>query len=299
MSEFSNIIKACKDFKKEAIEVLGTGQSLFDFEEGHGLFDIVIITATSDEFESITSVLNSVQPIIFNKNDSTIYHQGIIRGKSRNLRVLIPFPYSMGLEAVSSLTTKVISKFRPRFIFMVGICAGNKNVCKIGDVVIAEKSLNYHGVVEIERKDESKDKKFMHNLCSINGHLKNQLELFSKSNSIKTIQDSYADKSKIESPLKVHIGLLVTGSSLLRSASIMNEINGTYVGVKGLDMETYGLYYSATQVYKDYAPNFLSIKGVSDYGDNTNHKLSATERRKYSLYTSANITVRFIEKYIE
>ena len=299
MFEFKNILQSCKEFKKEAIDVLGTGQSIYEFEENHGLYDIVILTASPDEFDTVKSVLEKVKPIIFNKNDSTIYYQGLAKGKNKSLKVLIPFPYSQGLEAVSSLTTKVVSKFRPKYLFMIGICAGNKNICKIGDVIIADKSLNYQGVVEIERKDENKDKKFMHNLYSINGHLKNQLELYTHSSIFKSIQDTYPNRDKIETNLTAHIGLLVTGSSLLRSSTIMQEINDIYVGVKGLDMETYGLYYSATQVFKDYAPNFLSIKGVSDYGDGTNHKLSLSERRNYSLYTSTNTMMNFIQNYIE
>lgn len=301
MPDFKNIITSCKEFKKEAIEILGIDQSLHEFEEHHGLFDAVIITASFDEFESVKIIVDSIKPVTFNKNDSTIYYQGTrtIQSKRKVIKVLIPFPYSIGLEATSSLTTKVISNFRPRYIFMVGICAGNKNLCKVGDVIIAEKSLNYHTVVEIERNDESKEKKFMHNLCSINGYLKSQLELFARSEAIKDIAESYPNKSKIDSPLKMHIGLMVTGSSLLRSGSIMKEINETYIGVKGLDMETYGLYYSATQVFKDYAPNFLSVKSVSDYGDNTKHKLTSNERRKYSLYTSSNALKRFINEYLE
>ncbi|MFY0592966.1 hypothetical protein [Roseivirga sp.] len=299
MSYINNIIDSCKEFKKEAVEILGTNQSLFEFEEHHGLFDAVIITASVDEFESVKSILDSVKPVTFNKNDSTIYYQGTIQSKKKVLKVLVPFPYSMGIEAASSLTTKVISNFRPRYIFMSGICAGNKNLSKVGDIIIAEKSLNYHSVVEIEGKDEIKGKKFMHNLCSINGHMKNQLELFCKSKAIQEIKENYADKGQITSSLKAHIGLLVTGSSLLRSSSIMKEINDSYVGVKGLDMETYGIYYSATQVYKDYAPNFLSIKSVSDFGGNTNHKLGTADRRNYSLYTSSHALKRFINGYLE
>ena len=79
----------------------------------------------------------------------------------------------------------------------------------------------------------------------------------------------------------------------------MKEINGTYVGVKGLEMETYGLYYCVTRVFKDYAPNFLSIKSVSYFGDNNNHKLGTKDRRKYSLYTSSNVLRRFINYYLE
>src|SRR5690606_10199971 len=143
----------------EAVELLGTDQSLYEYEDHHGLFDAVIITASSDEFESVKSIVESIKPVIFNKNDSTIYYQGTIQSKKKAIKVLIPFRYSMGIEAASSMTAKVISNFRPRYIFMVSICARNKNLCKVGDIIIAEKSLNYHSVIEIERKDEIKDKK--------------------------------------------------------------------------------------------------------------------------------------------
>lgn len=299
MDNINGIIKSCKEFKKESIKILGIEQSISNIGEYHGLYDIVIITASSDEFESVKEIINSPSLVVFNKYDSTIYYRGTIQGKNSLLKVLLPFPYSMGIEAASALTTKVVSSFRPKYILMVGICAGNKNICKIGDIIIAEKSLNYHGVVEIENKDESQNKKFMQNLCSINGHLKNQLEIFSKSSVISQIKQNYPFSEKIETPLRAHIGLLVTGSSLLRSGIIIQEINNTYVGVKGLDMETYGVYYAATQVYLDYAPNFVSIKGVSDYGDNTNHKLSQTERRKYALYTSINALKYFLNENIE
>jgi len=297
MKQVTKLADACREFKKEAIEILGIEQSVYEHEEHHGIVDVAVITATADEFESVKKIVGSPKQTIFNKNDSTIYFIEEIETKSNKLKVLLPFPYAMGIEAASTLTTKVISSFRPKHIFMCGICAGNKNICKVGDVIIAEKSLNYNSIVEIQKSDESQDKKFMHHVSAINGILKNQLELFTTTTEAKSVKDEYQNKSKINHDLKHHMGLLVTGSSLIRSDQIITEINSTYHGVKGLDMETYGVYYASTQVFKDYAPNFVSIKSVSDFGDNTKHDLSAAERKKYALFTSSSTLVTFLKSW--
>jgi nucleoside phosphorylase len=299
MNDFLYIINSCKEFKSSAIDILGLEQSIYKVEEFHGLFDIAILTANIDEFESVRSIVDNIKRATFNKNDSTIYHSAEIHSTDKIYKILIPFPYAMGIEAAASLTTKVIQIFRPRYIFMTGSCAGNKNITKIGDVLVAEKSLNYQGIVAIEKKDESQDKKFMHNISSINGHLKNKLELFSQTNEFKKIKNSYPNKNKIAYDLSCHVGLVVTGSSLSRSRQLIEEINSTYLGVKGLDMETYGLYYASTQVFKDYAPNFVSIKSVSDFGDDTSHTLSSKERKAYALFTSSNFLKMFINHYLD
>jgi nucleoside phosphorylase len=299
MEDFQNVINTCKSFKKEAIEILGIEQSVYEIDEHHGIYDIAILTANIDEFDSIKNILNDFNRVISNKNDSTLYYSGKISSAIKTYKVIVPLPYAMGIEASSALTTKVIGKFRPKYIFMTGICAGNKAVVKIGDIIIAEKSLNYHSIVSIERKDATKDKKLMHQISSINGNLKSQLELLSRSSEIKKIYETYPNKTHLEPNLRCHLGLLVTGSSLVRSSKAMQEINTTYPGVKGLDMETYGLYYESTQVFKDYAPNFVSIKSVSDYGDEKPQDLSPVERKKYALHTSSSVLKHFLINHLE
>jgi len=295
----NNLLKSCKEFKQEAIEILGTEQSVFVPLEYHGIFDIAILTATIDEFEAVKSIIEKIKKVSFAENDASIYFSGELRSKNKVFKIILPYPYDMGIEASSSLTTKVISSFRPKYIFMVGVCAGNKNVTKIGDIIVAERSLNYNKVVLIERKSEEQDKKFMHHVSSINRYLKMNLELFSRSEAIEQIKTSYGNHEKHYEKLTCHVGLLVTGSSLMRSDKIIAEINQTYPGIKGLDMETYGVYYASTQVFKDYAPNFVSIKSVSDYGDTKKHPLSATERKKYALHTSSQTLKKFITENLE
>lgn len=205
---------------------------------------------------------------------------------------------SMGMEATITLTTKVLTYFNPDYIFMVGICAGNKNVAKVGDIIIAEKSLNYNEIVETEKKDDTTVKKFMQNADSIDRKLKTRLTLFSRKSIIEEIRQSYKDVSDFPKELTCQIGLMVTGSSLMRSDTKIQEINSAYHNVKGLDMETHGFYYAASNTFNDRKPLFVSIKSVSDFGDNTNHKVSSAKRKAYALHTSSQTLIKFIETEI-
>lgn len=281
-------------FKEEADQILGTSFSRKQFIKNYPIFDIAIITSSLDEFDTIKDLLLDCSELTIT-NDNHIFYSGKILTKSGNLSVVLPVPIAMGIEATVSLTTKVLTYFIPKYIFMVGICAGNKNVTKIGDIIIAEKALNYNEIVEVQKKDASTLKKFMQNADSINVKLKTKLNLFSRSEIISEIQDSYEDKAILSEPLTCSVGVMVTGSSLVRSETKIAEINDSYHNVKGLDMETCGFYYSCCNTFNDKQQYFVSIKSVSDFGDNTTHKLNQQQRKKYALYTSSQALTRFIK----
>src|SRR5260221_12178927 len=98
MKEIVQLIDTCKKFKKEAIEILGIEQSVYKVEEFHGLYEIAILTASVDEFESLKLILDNVKPTVFSKNDSTIYYTGEITTQSRVCKVILPMPYTKGIE---------------------------------------------------------------------------------------------------------------------------------------------------------------------------------------------------------
>lgn len=283
-------------FAKEAREIFGL---LEPIPINKAIFDIAILTASNDEFDSIKGLLEECHEIEGPYNDATIYYEGLIRTTSKTYKVVLPFPLSMGIEAAVCITTKLINHYNPSFLIMTGVCAGNKNITNIGDIVIAEKSVNYNNVVEIDKMGKDSKKKFMQNADSINKNLKSRLSLYSRSHHIKEIQDNYADKEKFPKELKCHIGLVVTGSSLVRSAPKIKEINEDYHGVVAMDMETHGFYYTSSNSVNISTPNFVSIKGVSDFGDDSPHKVSADDRKKYALFTSSNAAITYIKKVMK
>ena len=294
MKELIDIVQKTFKFEQEAHKIFGTSPSNKLFFENLINYDVAIITASLDEFDMIKKQLSNCSELE-TTNDNHIFYSGKLPAKSGLLKVVLPVPIGMGIEATVSLTTKTLTYFNPKYIFMVGICAGNKKVTKIGDIIIAEKALNYNAIMEVERKDASTVKKFMQNANSINTKLKTKLELFSRSKIISEIKESYEDKEIHSSPLSCSVGLMVTGSSLMRSETKIAEINESYHNVKGLDMETNGFYFTSCNTFDDKQPYFVSIKSVSDFGDNTKYKLTAEQRKKYALHTCSQTLLRFME----
>lgn len=288
-----------KSFQAEADKIFGSNFNPKSRCKKNHVFDVGIITSTMDEFDSVKNLLKDFSELEPEDNDPTIYYKSSILSNAKKLTVVLPVPYSMGLEAAVLTTTKLITCFELKYVFMVGIAAGNKKVSKIGDVLIADKALNYTQVVEIEKKDKDPVKKFMNDIYSIDRNLKGRLNIFAKSPSIKLIKEQYPKKSMICTDLNCRIGLMVTGSSLVRSDSKIEEINKSYRGVVGMDMETSGFYFALHNVLKDKIPCSVSIKSVSDYGDNSHHQLSPDARKEYALYTSSSALISFIENYIK
>ncbi|RMA67683.1 5'-methylthioadenosine/S-adenosylhomocysteine nucleosidase family protein [Ulvibacter antarcticus] len=296
MIEITQILVNASKFGKEAREILGSPKIVSSPEL---YFDIGIITATDEEFNSFVVLLEECEEFNTDLNDSTIYYEGKISTNNGVKKIILPYPISMGVEAVVSTTSKLLTQFNLKYLFMVGICAGNKNVTNIGDVIIAEKSLNYNEIVEVQKEDKDVKKKFRQNADSIDKNLKSRLSLFTKQIDLPKIKGKYKDNSDFTKPLKCHIGLMVSGSSLLRSDSKIKEINEDYHGIKGMDMETNGFYFTSSHSLKDSKPKFVSIKSVSDFGDSTNHKLSGEKRKSYALHTSSTTLLEFIFNHVK
>lgn len=296
MNSLSEIFLKSSNFANEARTILGTTKQI---DEQKKSFDIGIITATDEEFNIVIGFIQNCEELNVSLNDSIIYYHGTIETNSKNLSVVVPYPISMGVEAAVSTTSKILSNFTFQYLFMVGICAGNKNVTNIGDIIIADKSLNYNEIVEVQKEDKEAKKKFRQNADSIDRNLKSRLSLFAKKIDLATLKSKYKENEIFEKPLNCHIGLMVTGSSLLRSDKKIKEINEDYHGIKGMDMETNGFYFTASHSLKESKPKFVSIKSVSDFGDSTNHKISGEKRKEYALYTASETLMEYIKNYLK
>lgn len=211
--------------------------------------DVAILTSSAKEFNELIQKLDNVRELKSENDDSIIYYLADLKTNKRRLEIVVPYPTTMGIEGSVNTTSKTISYFSPELILMCGICAGNKRVTNIGDLIIAEKSVNYNNVVEIE-KDTGKRKKFMQSADSINKNLKARLSLFASNGAFAMTMKRIDIGSELQKPPSCQIGMMVTGSSLLRSNQKMDEINDSYHGVKGMDMETHGFYFAATNSSK-------------------------------------------------
>lgn len=297
----SDVIGKVNSFKKEIEELNFNSEK--EFQEVPNLShkcDIVILSSTQNEFDSVFGILQEPS-IIKVVNDSTIYYKGYVSGHSGDYSIVLPVPTDMGIATAAIVTTKCISIFNPSYVFMTGIAAGIKSLSKIGDIIIADKAINYNEVVEIEKPDTTVRLKYMQNTISISSHLKSRLYLFLKSEQIKQIS-SHKTLLQLKREVSFHFGMIVTGSGLIRNNQRIAQLTTDYHNIKGLDMETYGMYKAVEQSVKSNPPEFISIKAVSDFGDSTKHSeiVTSDERTEVALFTAAKTIELFIKsEYFE
>lgn len=269
--------------------------------------DVVgIIVATQTELEAVRQLLDSNGiDEGFDKYDSNIYYSGSFIYNDKSVRVIVTKTHHQGLAAASNSSTKLLVKYRPKYVFMIGHQAGNFNLertHKLGHILISEECVDYQQVEVIQRKGdeeiiEEKDRKIS---IAIDSWLKSKIESFCRNQTIlNSIKDTYSDSSIFPDELKAYIGKTVSGNALMRSATRFNDIVQKNPGLIGLDMETFGFYYACKNTFTEYHPKFASIKSISDYGE---HLFKYSEeckapivRQNYACYTSANFLYHLIE----
>lgn len=170
----------------------------------------------------------------------------------------------MGIAAASSVTTKIIEKFDPNSIIMVGICGGRKGEVELGDLIIAERSWDYGSGKIKKLKDGSTELLAQPNQITISAILKSNIEKnMDLLSSICSDWNSFNHQRKNTS---LKIGALPSGSAVISTSEYYEKnIAPQYRKFLGMDMETYGVYYSCSQSGKNI--NFVSMKSVSDLAD--------------------------------
>lgn len=124
-------------------DCLDTAISIISNTVVHRLYnyDIAVICALREEFDVIKESLKEVKKEKVDYDDD-IYYTGYFMKKQKKIRVVISFANQMGMVATTSLTTKMINNFAPRYMVMTGITGGTKpNKMNFGDVIVASQFL--------------------------------------------------------------------------------------------------------------------------------------------------------------
>lgn len=270
--------------------LLSTRKIFLESNCNDGDFDVAIISALSTpEFDNILKISDSweVKKVI---NDATKYYTTEITATTGRIRIIAACLDQMGMTASANLCTKICLRFKPKYIFMTGICAGLKdNGLNFGDILIAEQSWDY-GSGKM-REDSEGDILFEPDprpiqLCP---ELKAKMNAFLRRSDVlmKIQQDWKSSKPKF--PLQAKLGPIASGSYVIASNTILGDIKNTQRKLLGVEMEGYGVYYSADNSPKQYTKPIM-IKSVSDYGDASKND----GYQEYAAFTSAQFAYRFI-----
>ncbi|ODP26168.1 uncharacterized protein PTI45_04490 [Paenibacillus nuruki] len=250
--------------------------------------DLAIITAVAVEFDQVYRLMHDTHETKIN-NDPTIYTVGKFKEGDNVVNVVLAKQHQMGMIAASVLTIKLIQNFRPRYLAMAGIAAGKRGEVNFGDIIVPTEVWDY-GSGKIQQEDKKMvtddtsnylfkpDPKYLDLDVSFK-------EIMNKNfNSVlSTIKHSWPGP-KPPTELGLITGPIACGSVVVQNEEIIQKFIDPYNRkVKGLDMESYGVFY-AVENYIDPKPRVVVCKSVCDFADSEKND----SYQAYAAYTSAS-----------
>ncbi|MCJ2007966.1 histidine kinase [Methylobacterium sp. J-092] len=226
--------------------------------------DLVIICALDKVEYDAVKRLCDWEPLRL-AHDDTRYLSGTITGERGTFSVVAAAAPRMGMPASAVLATKVIHQFRPRFIAMVGICAGRFEKVQIGDIIVADPTWDWGSGKIIS---EDKQPKFLpqpHQLDLDEDVIPDLKDLAEDASAMAKIKLKFAG-SKPRSDLGVHFGPLVSGAAVVAHKPTFDSLLNQHRGILGIDMEAYSVAAAARGGGKP-RPVAIIVKAVCDYAD--------------------------------
>jgi nucleoside phosphorylase len=275
--------------------------SQFTSEEGElkskipsdSIFDIAIITAIYEpELRRVKEIISNPKKLVI-QDDPTIYTTGTItRFNGEQINVVIASDDKMGMAGAATLATKMIFNFNPKYLVMLGICAGIKGKVKEGDIIVNELVWDYGSGkhIKIETSPGNFKEVFKPYINQIN--LDITLESIFKNvifDNLYTseIKQNWEKSNKVLSPeVTAVFGPFASGSAVIANDNIVSTINEHHGKLLGFDMEAYSIFYSCRYTSSN-KTKAIVLKSVSDYGDGNKDNPDKDLLQDFAAFTSA------------
>ena len=214
----------------------------------------------------------------------------------KKIRVVISYANQMGMVAATSLTTKIINNFTPKYMVMTGITGGTKpDKMNFGDVIVALSSWDYRAGKDIRKEDQAKHLNTINTIDIDTNMISYCRHLAEDTNTLNAIKESFTEGDKPEEDLQLLLGPVVSGASVVTDPQIVQDVlNNQHREVLGIEMEIYGMYYASSWALKPH-PKIIAVKGVSDFADSD----KGDKYHAYASYTSAKVFEVLAKNYFE
>jgi len=279
--------------------------------------DYAILTALyENEYEAIEKLIVFDSQIF--KTGTTIYRSGKL--KNTDIKVITCFATKTGMVEASIIATEMIHMFKPKYIFMPGVCGGADDT-RFGSVIIAEKVFIFQkgkmsdlkeqtdkGSQKIKifhnKKEIDKNKVTDHAGNKINLIIENfeaELETIDTDTELVTLIKPELKKieNKINEPYAEHEKITVQLEPMACSMMVINKedyFEETILPIerktKAVEMESYGIA-RASKLANGGKTKSLIFKSVMD-----KTKLKDDNYKKKAAYTSAQFLKHLLESNV-
>lgn len=224
-----------------------------------------------------------------NDDDDTRYFTGTSKNGLRIVAASCPF---VGLPIAAILATKLIARFKPRFIIHAGIAAGVRGQAEIGDVLVADPSWDWgSGKYTLENNEVVFYAAPFQ--IALSEDLRSKIRRIADDDTALAQVKADWSGAKPASSLSVKLGPVASGAAVLADGETRDRIRHQHRKLIGIDMETYGVM-AAAQFCSHPRPLAISLKSCCDFADGAKND----EYQPYAAFTSARVIQLLIESYL-
>lgn len=244
---------------------------------------VALITAVQIETSGVLRLYEGWEELAYADDEQRYYTASFARDGCR-YRVVTAQQNGMGMTAATSLSHKLIERFRPRYLIMTGIAAGIGAEHFYGDVIIPDVIWDY-SAGKFVSADQAQIR--MGDL----GFLPRPARLCLRPELIPVLHGAIADPAN---ECHVHIGPMACGSAVVSSSIIVDkQVRSQIPQTIGLDMESYGVFYACRHAIAP-QPEPIVIKSVCDYANEEKSDLY----QKFAAHTSSEFAKLLYERHL-
>ncbi|SKA77858.1 Nucleoside phosphorylase [Pantoea ananatis] len=244
--------------------------------------DIAIITALgTPELDAVLKLPYNWQSKRFS-DDPTGYSFGSKNTSSRAFSLVAASPRRKGMPASASLAMKMIERFKPKIIVMLGICAGVEAKVNIGDIIVGDPLWDWGSGKLAQDRYGSKVFQASPHQVSIEHRISQlAMEIGNLPSFATQILQGWTGNFP-QGRVNVHVGPLASGAQVIAADNALCDILKQNRDLLGIDMEAYAVM-TASDHSRNPSPIGLVVKSVCDYADSDKHDCW----QEYAAYTSA------------
>ena len=247
----------------------------FDAVRANGAIDVVVLTALPIELSAIHAALGSSPADGANKTPAgTTYWTAEVQSRksSRALRVCVSSIGGAGNPDAAAAVTELATLMKPRLVMMVGIAAGLRGKCRLGEVVLSDRIVAYEpaattaieGVsTEIPRPDAYRvAHSIQQDVASYLADAGLQQRLLQHT-VIPPAGFPGIEADLVATALTARSATIASGEKLLRDPERLQAIRALHGKIEVVEMEAAGV---AAACHHS-GVSFLVVRGISDFGD--------------------------------
>ena len=280
-------------------EAFADAQAVFDaapvIEHGRRPFTVGLLVPLKEEWEQLTHIFPVIAHDLADPRDHDFYYR--LESGDPDVRIVATFLGEMGPTPASQRANRLIDRFQPQLIVIVGIAGSLDSDVKLGDVVVATEINDFDSTAKAEAVAASFEIRRSGKRLSADYALSQAVIHFSAQagdihkrwrNSVK--EDCADLKLALDvEGLRDHSGHVASGNVVAAAKEFKDVLRRIDRKFLAIEMEAAGVATAAWE--RQFPVKWLALRGISDHGDERKKELDATDGgafRKIAMRSAAH-----------